>query len=179
MRLGSSTIMNLMLLILAAAVCNACDGLGMPINGDTVHEEVFIPYLEEASVPNTMIVGQASEVSVRFSAALKPELLTSTGYVWDGTGGAKYPGGDFSHAVDERAFHLLAAEHSAGQPVDEIKFDLTPAHPGTYTLRIGSTKSRETGGSSIVTTVIPSFLYPVGKDPFVYREYVIEVLPAP
>jgi hypothetical protein len=172
-----------LLLLQMLGLMSGCDNLLVPVgtSGDSVRREVTIPYVEEVSVPETMHVNEVAAVSVRYSAALMPGIFTTSGFVWGSGSELEAVGGDLGTLLDPRSFFLVPARHPGGAPPgDTVTFNIIATHPGTYTVRLGTTKSRETGGTSVETVVTPGFIFPAGRDPFIYgEEYVIEVLPAP
>jgi hypothetical protein len=169
----------LLLIALAASLTSGCRGFAPVSDGEHMRKVVVIPFIEEVMLPEALEVGKVAVITVRFSAMLGPELLQGSVYDW-GSGGVLNSGGDSGIVVDERGFYLGGDSQSiAPPPGDTVTFNIIATHPGTYTLRLGTTKSRETGGTRVETVVRPSFIFPAGRDPFIYREFVIEVLPAP
>lgn len=171
---------RLIFLVLAMSWASGCKGISPPASGDSVRETVIIPFVEEVSVPESMRASEVATVTIRFSAALLPGLFTTSGFAWGSGSELDAIGGDLGVLYDDRSFFLSPSRAGAAPPGNLASFNIIATHPGTYTLRIGTTKSRETGGTSVETVVTPGFIFPSGRDPFTYTaEYVIEVFPAP
>ena len=135
-------------------------------------EPVYIPYVEDVIIPDTIIAGQPFEVTLKLSAALKPELLNgiSSEYV--------LPRSQFSgdnsiglaiHLWDNPTDFDPVFEHS-------VQIHQNLVRPEMDALQVNTADSPEWGGLEVMMNTTQGQFYP--HEHLVWREYPINVVPA-
>lgn len=144
---------------------------GTVTNQDVI-EPVYIPYVEDVLVPETIVAGQPLEVTLKLSAALRPELLNgiSREYALPYT----TPSGDNFIGVAV----YLGENPSDYEPVHEHTVEVYHAfvRDEKDTLRIQTADSPEWGGLEVMMNITQLRFYP--HDHLIWREYPINVVPA-
>ncbi|GEM_PF-1278412 len=135
-------------------------------------EPVYIPYVEDVVIPNTIISGQPFEVTLRLSTALKPELLNGISREY------ALPQWQYSGDTSIGLTVYLGDNPSDYAPVYEHAVEFHPHYVRDHkdTLRIQTADSPEWGGLEVLMNITAGFAHP--HEHLVWREYPINVVPA-
>ncbi len=143
-----------------------------PITNCDRIEPVYIPYVEDVVIPDTIIAGQPFEVTLRLSTALKPELLNGISREY------ALPREEYSGDTFIGLAIYLGDNPSEYEPVFEhtVEFFHVFVRDEKDTLRIQTADSPEWGGLEVMMNITQGYTHP--HEHLIWREYPINVVPA-
>jgi hypothetical protein len=167
-----------------------CGCRGAPNESEPI--TIYVPYIESVDAPHSARVGEEIVVRIVYSTNVRQGLLEDPSMGWwlCGGGTSHSQALNFYVATDkdlpfQYAPDPLVETNPEDPPGTQIMWRRTfsASEVGEYTYTIGSTRTREAGGTPVITSsVMPSYWAGdppdyAGNADFTSRKVVINVLP--